>query len=87
MRPRRRELIRSQSDGTVTAEFLLRLYRRRSCHYCRAKTRKRERTADHVIPLSRGGYHSAKNLVMACQACNIAKANQTKDEFMRFVHV
>lgn len=75
-------MLRSQSDGSVTAEFLGNLYRRRACHYCGASTPKKRRTADHVTPLSRGGPHSVSNLVMACQACNATKGDRTKEEFM-----
>lgn len=40
-------------------------------------------TMDHVIPLSRGGHHTASNVVPACQPCNNAKAASTGEEFLR----
>ena len=32
-------------------------------------------TADHVIPLSRGGYDGHSNMVVACRPCNLAKGS------------
>lgn len=40
------------------------------CAYCH---RKRPLTMDHVIPLSRGGPHTASNIVPACRSCNSRK--------------
>lgn len=42
------------------------------CFYC-GKTGKM--TADHVIPVSRGGAQSIGNLVPACPSCNFSKHN------------
>ncbi|MGH9169101.1 MAG: HNH endonuclease, partial [Acidimicrobiia bacterium] len=39
------------------------------CTYCpRPAT-----TADHVVPVSRGGSHALSNLVPACGPCNTAR--------------
>jgi 5-methylcytosine-specific restriction endonuclease McrA len=38
------------------------------CAYCGAKPH--ELTQDHVVPLSRGGGHTASNVVPACRPCN-----------------
>lgn len=40
------------------------------CAYCGKKD---TMTADHVVPLSRGGNHSIGNLLPACVTCNISK--------------
>jgi 5-methylcytosine-specific restriction endonuclease McrA len=40
------------------------------CYYCKVKTRL---TMDHVIPLSKGGKHTASNIVPACGPCNSRK--------------
>lgn len=40
------------------------------CAYCRAP---KPGTMDHVIPLSRGGSHTASNVVPACRSCNSSK--------------
>ena len=40
-------------------------------------------TCDHVIPVSRGGSSTLDNLVTACERCNLAKGQQTPDEWLR----
>jgi 5-methylcytosine-specific restriction endonuclease McrA len=40
------------------------------CHYCHQS---RILTMDHVIPLSKGGNHTASNIVPACRSCNSHK--------------
>lgn len=70
------------ADGTVTDDFLKRLYATKVCHYCGKSTPKKKRTADHMTPLDLGGEHSAKNLVMACFSCNSSKRNVPYDEYV-----
>lgn len=40
------------------------------CAYCHAR---KPLTADHVVPLSRGGLHTIGNLLPACKSCNSRK--------------
>lgn len=42
------------------------------CAYCGKEARLE---MDHVIPLSRGGTHTASNIVPACRTCNAKKSN------------
>lgn len=70
------------SDGTVGDDFLKRLYATKDCHYCNQPTEEGLRTADHVVPLNKGGSHSASNLVMACWTCNCTKRDLSEEEFM-----
>ncbi len=51
-----------------------------TCQYCGRRMPKPELTLDHVVPRSRGGVDSWDNLVLACMACNVKKANRTPDE-------
>ena len=51
-----------------------------TCQYCGKRTPKADLTIDHVIPRSRGGYDAWENLVLACMACNVKKANRTPEE-------
>jgi 5-methylcytosine-specific restriction endonuclease McrA len=44
------------------------------CAYCLAVGLKL--TIDHVVPLSRGGHHDPRNIVMACRSCNSAKGSR-----------
>lgn len=48
----------------------------RKCHYCGVRltwTGALRLTADHVIPVSKGGTHKRRNLVAACEGCNRGK--------------
>lgn len=51
-----------------------------ACQYCNDAPGTSELTFDHVIPRSRGGLTSWDNVVAACSACNLAKANLLPDE-------
>lgn len=46
------------------------------CQYCGRRFPTPELTFDHVMPRSRGGRTSWENVVTACQACNLEKADQ-----------
>ncbi|MEN8891406.1 MAG: HNH endonuclease [Planktotalea arctica] len=50
------------------------------CQYCAAKKPAKDLTFDHVLPRSRKGPASFENIVAACQACNLRKANKTPRE-------
>lgn len=50
------------------------------CAYCGCKPR--TITMDHVTPLSRGGDHTASNVVPACLSCNSRKNDRTLAEFL-----
>jgi 5-methylcytosine-specific restriction endonuclease McrA len=51
---------------------------RYTCRYCKG----RANSADHVVPVERGGTDSPANLVAACGKCNSAKGTMTLAEFM-----
>lgn len=51
-----------------------------TCQYCGAQPGKAELTIDHVLPRSRGGGDSWKNVVAACGPCNRRKGNRTPAE-------
>jgi 5-methylcytosine-specific restriction endonuclease McrA len=71
----RKNKVKVKSDGTVTDDFLKKLYNTKECCWCKKPTPKSKRTAEHVIPLDLGGMHSANNLKMACISCNSSKFN------------
>lgn len=50
------------------------------CQYCGIHLDKKDYTYDHILPLSRGGRSSWKNLVLCCRPCNMFKANRTPEE-------
>jgi len=47
------------------------------CQYCDSK---KNLTIDHVIPRSRGGKNTWKNMVTCCYRCNLNKGNKTPEE-------
>jgi hypothetical protein len=51
----------------------------RKCKYC-GNTEKL--TADHVIPMTRGGTHNPSNLVACCIPCNTKKGNRLVAEWL-----
>ncbi len=46
------------------------------CHHCGGKFLKTELTMDHLIPISRGGKSSKKNVVPSCKSCNASKGHR-----------
>lgn len=45
-----------------------------TCRYCGKKSP--SMTVDHVVPVTRGGYHDESNLVAACRSCNSKNGNK-----------
>jgi len=43
------------------------------CHLCGKKARKDNWHLDHIMPLSKGGEHSYRNVAVACPGCNLHK--------------
>ena len=70
-------------DGSITEEFLVELYATEECFYCKKITQRESRTADHRVPLNKGGTHSVLNLVMACVACNCSKQDMSEADFRK----
>lgn len=50
------------------------------CYFCNRKFQREELTMEHLIPLSRGGRSSKKNIVVSCKQCNSLKKNLTVAE-------
>lgn len=72
-----------QSDGTLTQSFVRGLFAKaKVCCYCGYEFEKaKEKSLDHIIPLSRGGLHSASNVAICCVKCNTRKAAMTAEEY------
>jgi 5-methylcytosine-specific restriction endonuclease McrA len=52
------------------------------CYWCGIKL-KSDFHLDHVVPLSKGGSHTAYNLVAACSACNLSKGAKMPNDFLK----
>jgi 5-methylcytosine-specific restriction endonuclease McrA len=55
------------------------------CYWCKRLTSPDDREVDHMVPLTRGGHHTAKNLSIACRNCNQVKSDRMPDEFIRSI--
>lgn len=55
-----------------------------SCAYCGASNIKLQQ--DHVHPVSRGGNHTASNIVPACISCNSSKKDRTLEQWKRTLY-
>ena len=60
-------------------EYLLAKWQHQ-CAYCQASATRLE--IDHVHPRAKGGSNRVSNLVIACRACNEAKADQSIEAFL-----
>jgi len=45
------------------------------CHMCKRKVNRKNWHLDHIVPLSKGGDHSYKNVAVSCLYCNLSKGN------------
>ncbi len=79
MKLRRRARIALNPVYEVSDEFLKRLY----ASPCVACGRKDKITADHIIPVARGGEHSESNLQPLCGSCNSSKRDLTMTEWKK----
>jgi 5-methylcytosine-specific restriction endonuclease McrA len=57
------------------------------CYWCKRPTTPDDREVDHIVPLTRGGHHMARNLAISCRNCNQAKSDQMPGDFMRSIRL
>lgn len=50
------------------------------CYFCEQRFPREQLTMEHLIPLSRGGRTTKKNIVVSCKQCNSLKKNLTVAE-------
>lgn len=79
-RANRRRILEINGISFTAEQWLLRLREfDNRCVYCGSKQRKL--TADHWMPLSKGGTNDINNIVPACRSCNSRKFNHNPGEF------
>jgi 5-methylcytosine-specific restriction endonuclease McrA len=72
------DYLRGPLAGTTKRDYVVDQWQGK-CAYCDEQVSKIE--LEHVIPRSRGGGQSVKNLVLACPTCNQRKGKRTAEEF------
>lgn len=55
------------------------------CYYCGKVLKENEVTADHKIPVSRGGETIIENLAICCYDCNQDKSDMTEAEYKDYL--
>jgi 5-methylcytosine-specific restriction endonuclease McrA len=78
----RKRVIKANQLGDWKAEYEKVLFevQKGLCFYC--DTLLGEYHIEHMVPLSRGGMHDRKNIVLSCPDCNLRKGTRTVEEFM-----
>ncbi len=77
-RQKRRGIVLSTEDGSVTTESLseLLMSQKNKCHHCGCELDHETSRAvhlDHLVPLSKGGTHTLDNVAWSCAYCNLTK--------------
>jgi 5-methylcytosine-specific restriction endonuclease McrA len=68
--------IAESTDGTLTKDTIKALFAAaKDCAYCAAPIKGKSKTLDHLEPVSRGGGHTAANVLICCKPCNSAKGS------------
>jgi 5-methylcytosine-specific restriction endonuclease McrA len=57
------------------------------CSYCHGELTVKNMSADHRIPVERGGSWQDKNVRIICGSCNGAKGRMNEDEFIQLMDV
>lgn len=74
------------SDGSLNKDAIAALFASaQDCLYCGERMRSRDKTLDHIIPRSCGGWHSVRNAVICCFSCNSRKHALMPDEWIERV--
>jgi len=81
-RSKYRKKKRLTCDGTITPTSAKKLLKEQNniCNICGKKMYKKDKflaqEIDHIIPISKGGTHSLKNIQWLCRKCNRAKSDK-----------
>jgi 5-methylcytosine-specific restriction endonuclease McrA len=84
---RRRAMKRGAAGSFSAAEFKAVCERYGwTCAYCGTALTRQTVTADHAVPLSRGGSGWIDNIVPACRRCNSRKGTKPASEFVALLN-
>lgn len=77
-RKTRRKNMDERDDGTLTKKTVGEIFgATKNCPCCDKTMCRSDKHLDHIQPLSRGGIHSIKNVMVLCRQCNLAKHAKT----------
>lgn len=81
----RRRLAKLQPESYTSAQFM-ELFKRvgKKCSYCKKSLTVMTVTADHIVPLSKGGSNRIDNIAPACMSCNLSKGASTDPKWKPF---
>ena len=57
----------------------------KGCKYCDRKMTLKNMVCDHIVPLTKGGESTVKNLQLICKSCNTRKGPLDEKEFIELV--
>lgn len=83
----KRKIAKGATHHPITAAEWLQIKAAYSyiCAYCNTReTPEALLTQDHVVPLKKGGSHTAENIVPACGPCNTMKQTMSLVEFLLY---
>lgn len=82
-RKSRQELINVNSDSTLDAKSIIRLFSSFvHCPVCGVYMKRNDKTLDHIVPLSKGGMHSIYNSIIVCRSCNSSKGAKELEDWL-----
>lgn len=73
----------TQSEDVSQLVKLFSKIKRFRCFYCGEKLNQKQMQMEHVKPISKGGAHSAYNIVPSCVKCNQRKHTKNANEFIK----
>lgn len=82
---RRARLAQAHGKWTASEFEAVCIFYQHRCYYCGRVFEKL--TADHRIPLARGGSNDISNIVPACRPCNTSKSTKTDTEFLAWLAI
>lgn len=73
-------------DGSVTVDVVKEMWLSTlECVYCGRELTEYNKSLEHMLPMSLGGEHSIRNVIVVCRLCNETKRARPFDEWICFL--